>query len=128
MDNNELKEKLAKEKTSRIRSITVGTTIITALISALVSFFTGYVNIRKDNHDHLRQITAIEMEFAEKFMDTALVEDVNLRLRFSEYFMHIYPTAAQRDRWHGYYLIIKDEYDQLQQGSDSHEIAILDTE
>lgn len=117
MDDNELKAKVSEEKSKRIQTISVNATIITALITASVSFLSGYIDIRKDNHVHIRENTKIELDYAEKFMDTALAEDINVRLRFSEYFMYIFPSADQRERWNQYYLLIKDE--QLQQMRDS---------
>lgn len=122
MDENQLKAKVAEEKTIRIKTISVNATIITALITASVSFLSGYIDIRKDNHLHIRENTKIELDFAEKFMDTALEEDINVRLRFSQYFMYIFPSADQRERWNQYYLLIKDE--QLQQMRDSLKVEI----
>ena len=119
MDNNELKAKLAAEKTNRIKSIGTNATIIAAIITSFVTVFSLVVDIRKDNHDHFRENTKIELGFAEKFMDTALEEDINLRLRFSEYLMYIHPTADQRERWKQYYQQIKK-----QQERDSLEIEL----
>jgi len=45
-------------------------------------------------------------------MDTALVEDVGMRLRFAEYLKSAFPTVEQRERWDQYYQLIKEEHDQ----------------
>jgi len=110
---------IQKEKTARTRTIARNVTIITALITATVSFYEGWVNVRKDKHLHMRETLKIELEFVSKHTKQAIKEDVNERLRFSEYIKFVYPTAEQRNRWNQYYLLVKNEADQTPPISDT---------
>jgi hypothetical protein len=110
MDANELQAEDAMQKTKRIVTVSWNVTIVTALITAAVSIFTGYAGIRKEDQSDMRETLKVETDFNKEFIDTILKEDIHLKLRLSEYLMSVSPTVEQRERWNQYYLIIKDEY------------------
>jgi hypothetical protein len=112
MDEKDLTALLAKERTKRTFAIGGSVTIITAVISAAVSIFTVCTNFQMETLTHEREILKYEMEYVKGFIDTALQEDIQLRLRLAEYYMSVSYTPDQQERWERYYLSLKAENDQ----------------
>ena len=111
---------LAKKKLRNeyAKTILENATKITAVITVVTGLVTAFNTVYKTNRDfeiskytHNRENYKTELTFVDSHLDTAVLEDVGIRLRFAEYFKSVAPTAEQREGWENYYLLVKEEYD-----------------
>lgn len=124
MDNgkNDPKLLVAKERTRQIKNVgwftTIGATFITAIITAGNTYLSTCIDHKEFKLTNNQTVLTSELNYINNFIDSALTEDIGVRLRLAEYFKSVSPTDEQRDRWEKYYIIVKKEFDTNNQMKD----------
>jgi hypothetical protein len=95
--------------------------IITAVVSGFASVYISSqetqkeieLQIIKTQHDVQLQLIHTENEYVSNFMSNALDDNLEKRLRFSEYMSIVAPGSdQQRQKWVNYYEVTKIKYDE----------------
>ena len=81
----------------------------------LGTFLIGLVTFIVKSGFESREIAIEESEQIGKYVEIALREDIGVRKRFAEYFKAVTISDEYRDRWAGYYELVKGEYDSIRE-------------
>ena len=84
--------------------------ISSVVVTGGISLTTIIIDAKNRSTELQIQINQEEKEYLTRFLDRAMDDNLEKRLRFAQYFAHVSTTNEYKEGWKAYYSLLNDEY------------------